>query len=203
MTIPRKVGGVCLERLTSGELRRRIDALARLRIEVFRDFPYLYDGDLDYEAGYLETYLNAEESAIIAAYDEGRLVGASTCLPLKDETPDVLAPFERRGMPIDRVFYFGESVLLKPYRGQGIGVAFFEEREAWARSLGRFEMLSFCAVVRPPQHPRRPPDYVPLDAFWRRRGFDRIDDMETTFVWRDLDEAEASPKRMVFWVKTL
>jgi GNAT superfamily N-acetyltransferase len=101
------------------------------------------------------------------------------------------------------VFYFGESVLLRPYRGRGVGVVFFAEREAWARSLGRFSIACFCAVDRPADHPRRPPDYVPLDAFWRRRGFERIAGMETQFEWKDLDEATASPKRMLYWSKSL
>lgn len=195
--------GIRLERLTGTVLRARTDDLARLRIEVFRDFPYLYDGDLDYEAHYLETYVRSKDSALIAAFDGDRLVGAATSLPLEDETPEVIEPFLRQGLPVERIFYFGESVLLKPYRGHGLGVAFFAEREAWARSLKRFEMACFCAVDRPPDHPRRPPDYVPLDAFWERRGFRRVPGMETRFIWRDLDEEEASPKRMVFWTKTL
>ncbi len=31
-----------------------LDALAQLRIAVFRDYPYLYDGDLSYERRYLD-----------------------------------------------------------------------------------------------------------------------------------------------------
>lgn len=33
-----------------------IPELARLRIQVFRDFPYLYDGTLDYEKGPANLY---------------------------------------------------------------------------------------------------------------------------------------------------
>lgn len=213
------VGGVYLERQTGEALRQRLGDLARLRIEVFRAFPYLYDGDLDYEQRYLETYLRSPDSALIVASANGcasdrasdyasdhnaeRIVGAATGLPLADETEAVIAPFRRHGFDIARVFYFGESVLLPAFRGRGIGVAFFEEREAWARSLGRFSLACFCAVERPADHPRRPKDYVPLDAFWRRRGFQPVADMTTEFVWRDLDEERESPKRMAYWMKTL
>ena len=58
---------------------------------------------------------------------------------------------------------------------------FFDRREAQARSLGRFTHSAFCAVVRPPDHPLRPKDYVPLDAFWGRRGYDRADGMTAHF----------------------
>lgn len=197
------IGDTRLERLTGDALRERIGDLARLRIAVFRDFPYLYDGDLDYETRYLKTYLRSRDSALIAAFDGDTIVGAATALPLEDETENVIEPFRRHGFDVAQVFYFGESVLLPAYRGRGVGVAFFDEREAWARSLGRFTLACFCAVDRPRDHPRRPVDYVPLDDFWRRRGFERVPDMTTEFIWRDLDETEASPKRMLYWSRRL
>lgn len=199
----RLVGDVRLERLTGETLRQRLADLARLRIEVFRAFPYLYNGDPDYEQRYLETYVRSKDSTLIAAFDGDRIVGAATALPLADETHNIIEPFRRHGFDIESVFYFGESVLLPSLRGRGIGVAFFEEREAWARDLSRFSLACFCAVDRPADHPRRPKDYVPLDAFWQRRGFRRIPGMTTEFVWKDLDEPDQSPKRMVYWMKTL
>jgi GNAT superfamily N-acetyltransferase len=203
MTSGRLVDGIRLERLTGETLRQRLEDLARLRIEVFRAFPYLYDGDLAYEQRYLGTYLRSQDSALVGAFDGDRLVGAATALPLADETDNIIDPFRRHGFEIARVFYFGESVLLPAFRGRGLGVAFFEEREAWARSLGRFSVACFCAVDRPADHPRRPSAAVPLDAFWQRRGFRRVPDMTTEFSWKDLDEPEQSPKRMVYWMKTL
>lgn len=200
---PGTAGRIRLERLTGDALRERIGDLAQLRITVFRDFPYLYDGDLDYEARYLENYVRSADSALIAAFNGETIVGAATALPLEDETENVIEPFRYHGFDVARVFYFGESVLLPVYRGRGVGVAFFDEREAWARSLGRFSLACFCAVDRPIDHPRRPTNYRPLDEFWRRRGFERVPDMTTDFIWRDLDEAEASPKRMLYWSKRL
>ena len=37
-------------------LEAALGDVAALRIAVFRDWPYLYDGDADYEARYLDTY---------------------------------------------------------------------------------------------------------------------------------------------------
>ncbi|MFP5511018.1 MAG: GNAT family N-acetyltransferase, partial [Alphaproteobacteria bacterium] len=37
--------------LTGAGLEAALDDVARLRIAVFRDWPYLYDGDLAYERG--------------------------------------------------------------------------------------------------------------------------------------------------------
>lgn len=177
--------------------------LARLRITVFRDFPYLYDGDLEYEQHYLGTYLRSADSVIVLALDGETIVGASTGLPLADETAEFQQPFIAAGIAPGTIFYGGESVLLPAYRGRGVYREFFAEREGHARRLHRFERMVFCAVERPDDHPRRPADYVPLDQVWARFGYRRRDDLVTSFEWRDLDESQPSAKRMVFWEKNL
>ena len=197
------MSGVRLERLTGERLKGLLPELARLRITVFRAFPYLYDGSLDYEERYLQTYVRTADSVIVGAFDGDRVVGAATGLPLAAEPSSLTDSFTAHGFEVARVFYFGESVLLPDYRGHGVGVAFFREREAHARALGRFDWAAFCGVVRPPEHPRRPADYVPLDAFWRKRGFAPIPDLLGHIAWRDLDEAGESVKPMQFWVKDL
>ena len=179
-----------------------IDALARLRIEVFREFPYLYDGDMDYERRYLNTFRQAPASLLVLVLDEDEVVGASTALPLEHETANIRQPLEDAGYDVRKVFYFGESVLRKGYRGRGLGVRFFEERERRARLLERFDTLAFCAVVRPAGHPLRPEGYLPLDGFWRKRGFAPTD-RHCHISWQDLDEDEETPKPLRFWIKSL
>ena len=194
---------ITIERFAGAAVERHIAELARLRIEVFREFPYLYDGSMEYESAYLRTYVQSPDSVIVVAFDNGQAVGASTAVPLQHETDAVQRPFAEHGMDPRAVFYLGESVLLRHYRGRGIGVRFFEEREAHARSIGRFAWAAFCAVQRPAQHPRRPDGYVPLDRFWNNRGYRCHPELHTSFRWRDLDEEVASDKPMVFWLKAL
>lgn len=192
-----------VKRFSGHQLAEHIPELARLRITVFREFPYLYDGDTAYEERYLQTYTKSADSVVILAFDGPRIIGASTALPLADETDNVIAPFREQDMDVDRIFYFGESVLLPQYRGRGLGVRFFEEREDHARTLGRFEMCCFCAVDRPADHPRRPEGYEPLNRFWEKRGYTRQPQLKARFSWRDLDETQESPKPMIFWMKRL
>ena len=94
-------------------------------------------------------------------------------------------------------------MLLPAYRGRGLGHAFFDHREAQARALGGFTHSTFCAVVRPPDHPLRPRDYVPLDAFWHKRGYAKADGMMAHFAWKDIDQAAETAKPMQFWMKAL
>lgn len=190
-------------RVSGAAIAQHLPGLARLRIQVFREFPYLYEGSEDYERAYLQTYVDSADSLFVLIFDGDRLVGASSGLPLADEVADLRRPFEQQGYPLEKIFYCGESVLLPEYRGRGLGVRFFEEREGHARGLGRFDTICFCAVERPADHPRRPAGYMPLDAFWQRRGYQQQSELRTTFMWRDLDETGESPKPMVFWTKAL
>lgn len=191
-----------VRRLDVAEARARFDDLARLRITVFRDYPYLYEGDAAYERRYLATYFSADKAVVFGAFDGDMLVGAATAAPLAQHFEEFAEPFAARGLDVGAFYYFGESVLLKPYRGQGAGVRFFAEREATARAFG-FEACVFSAVMRPPDHPRRPPDYQPLDGFWRKRGYRPIDDLVTEFSWRETGETEETPKPMAYWMRRL
>ena len=187
----------------SGEgVRPHIPALARLRQAVFRDWPYLYEGTEAYEAGYLALYARSTHAALVIAWDGEVPVGFATCLPLPEETPNVIEPFQAAGLDTTEWFYFGESVLLRPYRGQGAGVQFFEGREAQARSCGA-RHAAFCAVQRPAGHPARPAGAMTLDGFWRNRGFAPCPDLTCTMRWRDLGDEGDSDHQMQFWTKTL
>ena len=194
---------VRIERLTGSALAAAVPELARLRMMVFRDWPYLYDGTLDYEQEYLATFSSATGAVLVAAYDAGAMVGAATAAPLLESAEEFAAPFRAHGDDPAQIFYFGESVLLKAHRGKSLGHLFFDHREAHARSFGRFTLAAFCAVQRPADHPLRPQDYVPLDAFWRKRGFEKVDGLTTSFSWKDVDEPEETAKPMQFWLKTL
>lgn len=196
-----------LETVTGGALLPWLPALARLRIAVFREFPYLYDGDAAYEQKYLARYAGTRGAAVVLALAGGDCaggdcVGAATCLPLAEEKANVRAPFEAAGWPIGRVCYFGESVLLAGHRGRGIGVEFFAAREAHAAALG-LDLCAFCAVIRPQDHPLRPPGYVGLDAFWQKRGYTPRPDLVCTMAWQDLDQAEETEKQLSFWARSL
>lgn len=191
-----------IRRFSGADVRRHLDAVAALRIAVFRDWPYLYDGDPAYEREYLDAYAASPDSVFVLAFDGDAVIGASTGLPLADDTAEFRAPFDAAGLDAARVFYFGESVLLPAYRGRGIGHAFFDHREAHARALGRFDLTAFCAVDRADDDPRRPPGHRGNEAFWTKRGYARQPGMAVRLHWNELDRGDIE-HGLTFWTRSL
>ncbi len=191
-----------IETLAGEALAAAIEDVARLRIAVFRDWPYLYDGDLDYERQYLRPYLDSPAAVVIGAFDGARLVGAATGTPMEDHAAEFAAPLAVAGFPVADTFYCAESVLLPEYRGQGAGHRFFDLREAKARDLGATRSV-FCSVVRPADHPLRPAGYRALDGFWRARGYAPVEGALAQFSWKDIGEAEPSRKPLQLWARAL
>lgn len=189
-----------LKNFHGAALEPHLDALGRLRIAVFREFPYLYDGSLEYERDYLRTYLQTEHSLVVLVFDGKEVVGATTCLPMADEGAEFQAPFLNAGYDVAEIFYFGESILLPSYRGRGVGAEFFRRREAHAVAQGA-RITTFCAVDRQPDHPLRPANHEPLDAMWTRRGYVRQPGLQATFSWKEIGEEAESPKTLTFWLK--
>jgi GNAT superfamily N-acetyltransferase len=197
------MSGITIERVHGSDVLPYLDALAGLRIRVFREFPYLYEGSREYEAAYLRNYAKSSRSTVVLARAGERVVGASTAMPLAEHGEEGLVPaLENAGFAARSVYYFGESVLLPEYRGQRIGHAFFDQREVSARDYG-MRCAAFCAVERPADHPARPQDYVSHDAFWEKRGYTRRPDITARFSWRDFGAEQPSEKAMVFWIKEL
>lgn len=181
-------------------IERHLASLAELRIQIFRDYPYLYDGTVDYEMKYLARYVESKKSIAVLVKDGDRIVGASTAMPLEDEMDDFKAPFKSSGIDISDVYYLAESVLLPEYRGRGFGHRFFDFRESHAQVL-RYPITAFCAVERGLDDSRKPVGYRTLEEFWKERGY-RKSPLTTTFNWKEIGEQEESPKKMVFWLKS-
>ncbi len=185
--------------LQGAELEEALDDVAALRIAVFRDWPYLYDGTLEYERDYLKTYRDNPGALLVGAFDQGRLVGASTSTLMEDHADAFSGPLRAIGLPVETILYGAESVLLPAYRGQGTGHRFFDLREAHARALGRSH-IAFCAVTRPDDHPQRPAQYRTNDAFWQGRGYAPLPGVQAEFAWKDVGCDAETLKPLQFWL---
>ncbi|MFT4179240.1 MAG: GNAT family N-acetyltransferase [Thermomonas sp.] len=193
---------ITLQTLSGAAILPHLDAVAALRIAVFRDWPYLYAGSAAYEREYLAAYAASADSVVVLARDGDAVVGASTGIPLAQDSAEFQQPFHERGIEPARVFYCGESVLLPAYRGRGLGHAFFDAREAHARRLGGFDFTAFAAVDRDAADPRRPAGHRDNDAFWTKRGYVRQPGMTMRLHWNENGVGEVEHP-LTFWLRPL
>lgn len=191
-----------IKRFKGKEILPFIPELANLRIKIFRDYPYLYEGDMDYENHYLKNYAACPESIIVIAFHSDEIIGASSAIPLALDTPEWQKTFLDHHIPLETIFHLNESVLLKPFRNQGIYKYFFTEREKAAKEYGA-KITAFAAVERKPHHPLKPKDYEPLDNIWQHFGYQKHPELTAMYEWKDIDEARASFKPFSFWLKNL
>ncbi len=188
--------------LRNTEITPHLETLGRLRLQVFREFPYLYDGTIEDEQHYLRTYAQAPSSLIVLAFAGDEAIGATTCVRLSEAEGAFRQCFDEAGIPAESICYFGESVLLPGYRGRGIGKIFCQKRLEHAKALGA-TTAAFCAVDRQENHPLRPAGYRPLDEFWKSLGFLKHPELKAEFAWKELCEATESSKPLTFWLKPL
>ena len=192
---------VRIESLRGQDIAKALPEIARLRIEIFREYPYLYEGTMEYEEQYLGRYLDCPGAIAVLAFDGTEIVGVSTGLPLAAAEEDFQKPFLIQELPIEDFFYCAESVLKKAYRRRGLGHQFFDHRENHARPT--FKYSCFCAVDREAHHPLKPADYHSHEKFWTGRGYFCRPDLQAHFTWQDLGEEQDTRKSLTFWTKDL
>lgn len=196
------MGNLTVKRFKGKQILDYIEQLAALRMKVFREYPYLYEGNYEYEMKYLNTYATSEEAILVVAQDNDKIIGLSTAIPLQFEMPETQKPFLDLHLPIEQFFYLGESVLLPEYRGSGIYRQYFQEREAAALSFG-CKITTFCGVVRDEHDSRRPRDYVPLDNIWRHFGYEKHPELCSYYEWQEIGASQRTQKPMIYWIKNL
>lgn len=184
-----------------------VDALASLRISGFRAFPYLYEGSVAYEKAYLAGYLQDPRAMIIRVLDGDRLVAAATACPLAtcaDVVADAPRLFAAAGHDPKTFYYYAEILVEPAYRGRGIAQAIYAERERHARAFG-YAYLCLAVVVRAPDHPLKPKNYVSPERIWIRDGFVPTD-IEFAYHWPTIQadgRVVEQDNPMRFWMKRL
>src|SRR3989344_6676611 len=133
------LSNIKIRSFTGGGIKPYIPTIVKLRKEV------LEIGNLEAEIQNLKKLSQCKETIAILVFDGPKIVGASIGFPLEDEPSSIRTFFTKARLnPVD-YFYFGESVLQKPYRGRGLGHHLFDLREAHVKHLKRFKYICFCS----------------------------------------------------------
>ncbi len=188
-----------IQLLRSLSIRKYIPSIAKLRLKIFKDHPLFYKGNLDTEIQYLEHFALSKEAVMVAVFEDHELIGVSSGIPLSETTPQLQKPFIEEGLPLAEYFSFGESMILPPYRGRGIGHHFFDLREEHVRHLKRYSHICFSDFSQFTETK----DYFSLEGFWKKRGYVKHPSLKCHTYWEEPSIQETTPPPFAIWIKDL
>jgi GNAT superfamily N-acetyltransferase len=189
-----------LQIIRGPHIDKYIEELGRFRINVFREYPYLYEGTMDYERNYLSRYCKNKESILVLRTDEQGILGACTAIPLKSEDAEFMKPFA--GETLEKIFYIGEVMVRADSRLKGYGTALLSAAINLIDSR-HYDKICLYTVERGLQHALKPPAYSPPEPLWNKFGFQKDSGRLAYYHWQDVTENGETQKPMHVWVKHL
>lgn len=188
---------------TGSGIKIYLPSIAKLRVEIFKSYPFLCKFSVEEEIAYLKKFIQNKDAIAVVVFDGPKIVGVSIGAPLESQEEDYLKPFREKGLNPANYFYFGQSVLEEPYRGRGLGHHFFDIREKHVHHLKRFSGICFLSIVRTNKHPEASSDYPSLASFWEKTGYSKHPDLTCQKSWKDVDEEKETLKTLMFWIKEI
>ncbi|MDD2558757.1 MAG: GNAT family N-acetyltransferase [Desulfuromonas sp.] len=188
--------------LNGAKIEEHLEAIAKLRIDIFSEYPYLYKGDASYEKKYVQTYAESKQSVVIVALAGSALAGAMTGIPLLGEMDELKTPFVSGQFPLESIYYVGELLFYPAYRDKGIGSVMLKQLEDYVRKIGGFRYLTCATVIRSDNHPMRPENFKPIDRFLNHVNFAKLEGVTASLAWPGLD-GKTRHHDLRFWMKSL
>lgn len=168
---------VTVEILTGKDVQKYIVLLSRLRIDNFKEYPYLYEGSMEYEKQCMQGYMSCPHCAFAIAKVDGKIAGALTGIPLVSDSSignDAEKIFKLNNLSPSEYYYYGEIFVLKKFRNLAVAASLFAAQNSKVKGLG-YKYAVMLTVVREENHPLKPKKYRSPDQLWTRAGFSRMD----------------------------
>ncbi|MFA8450044.1 MAG: GNAT family N-acetyltransferase [Bacteroidales bacterium] len=190
--------------LKKEQIKEVIPFLSKLRIKIFKEYPYLYDGDLEYEKEYLNTYANSKNAFVISLSLNNRIIGACTAIPLLEEVDEFKTPLTKENYKIEELFYIGEIILEKEFRNCGKGKELMQTAITYIKNnYPKYKKIIICTVNRDNNSYPIPNEYKDLKYLWEKFNFKKLERPIAYFSWKEINETEESLKPMNFWITTV
>ena len=186
--------------LVGGQIAEMIPTIAQLRITSFKGYPYLYNGTLESEYEYLETYKNNEHALVVYGDDprKGLMQGA----PLTAIFPSATPIFEAAQLNPE-YFYYCEEIIL-PLDKMTLILQMFAAVEDQAKKWG---YKNVCLITHKGQenHSLKPDNYQSVEPLFEKIGFIKthlsMQDTYSTFCQDG--SVQQREHEFVFWIKKL
>ncbi len=189
------------EVLKGAQIKSIEQSFANLRIAIFREYPYLYEGDLATEKQYFDMF--GGNTICIIAKDASTVVGVIIGTPLQEIFDQFLKPLIEADISVEKMFYLADLLVLKSYRGKRIGHSLYELFEKEVQKTEQFTNILIREIFKSPDDPKKPSAYYSLDPFWDKRGFKKMEGISQQDQWKAIGDEDISLHTMVYRMKKL
>lgn len=196
---------VHLETFKGADIQPYTRLLSEMRLKEFRQFPYLYIGNMEDDLAYTQTFSSTPQGRLIVAFQGNQVVGVRSGMPL--ETPlfflDRWRSFlQKQGINTKKCFFSGEIVIDPAFQKKGLRSQLMNQYFQEVEAMG-FTSIMAITSLRPLDHPLRPQDYVDIDM--PRYGFENTN-IVLSNTWPTL-QADGTVKEqenhLIVWMKNL
>lgn len=153
---------------TKEDLQEVFPFVAHCRINVFREYPYLYEGNFGEEMNDLEHCAQFMHNAVAIAYYKSIPVGFLYGMPFVEFAPHFESPvidlFKDNNLIPETCYYFADIIILPEHRGNNLSKKLFSALEHYAQKQG-YCSASFITESHD-IHPLKPINYKSLDPLW-------------------------------------
>jgi len=196
-----------IQTIIGNNISSYIDSIAEFRINVFKEFPYLYQGNVEGERKYLVNYANDPQATLIVAKVNSKLVGIATGIPLNASLhllDDIRIELSKKSFDPKKFYYCGEMIILEDYRNQGLGAKLYEQQKSQIQCWG---FTYFCAltVKRSTTHPLKPKNYIDIKNFLDKIGYKKFG-FELPCHWPTIlssGKVKNIKNKLILWTKEI
>lgn len=156
------------------ETKPYLRLLSQMRLNEYKEFPYLYVGDM--EEDFANTnYFTFAEGILVIAFQGEMVAGMYSGMPMRTPSSflrDCSLRLAAQGVDISKCFYASDLIVNPPFKKQGIGVQLLKRFFQEVKEMGYNTMMGVTAL-RPPDHPLRPKNYFDSDLIWEKYGYQK------------------------------
>jgi hypothetical protein len=190
------------EVLSGHEVIPYLDRLGELRIAVFSEYPYLYDGSIEAEKNYLKMYAQSKSSLVVLSKIDKKIIGFIAGLPFTESLDNDYKDSFLTEVPIEKtVFYLGEILIQIPYRRNKIGNQLFQLFEHQLKLKGYKKILG-CTVIREANSDKQEEGFS-IEQLIISKGAAKCADLIQRIGWKEVGKDESTEHFMQYWEKEL
>ena len=186
------------------EIKAVLPEVSNLWLSTFREYPYLYVGNIEIAYTYFDWIASKGKMAV--AYKDQNPVGFITAVPLKEfakRFSQLSELFKQENLDINDYYYIADVITMPEHRGNKISHTFFELIEDHAKCLGYPKACFMCECHQ--YHPLKPKDYRELDTLWLKLGYAKTN-IVASFDWLTVQcdsQIQQQDHRLIYWIKNL